>query len=211
MTETGALMAMSAPLRGEVAAGYIGEAMPDTDIAAFTASGERLPPGETGELRLRHRHVMIEYYRDPEASELSLRDGWVCSGDRGRVDAGGGVFFDGRIKNVIKRSGENISAEEVETALLTLPYIRECLVFGVPDAIRSEEVAACLYINVGHEFDAGGLLAALGRTLSRYKLPRFLVNNSEPLPRLGNGKLDRRNIIAAFDRTRAWDREAGRH
>jgi crotonobetaine/carnitine-CoA ligase len=208
MTETGALMTMSGALRGDVTPGYIGEAMPDTEVACFDTSNRRLPAGETGELRLLHRHVMIGYYRDPAATDLVMHDGWIGSGDLGRIDAQGHAFFDGRAKNVIKRSGETISAEEVESVLLALDPVRECLVFGTPDAMRSEEVVACLYLDPDRAFQPEALLAAAAERLSKFKLPRFLVSNSTPLPKLDNGKFDRRSILSSFDRSRAWDRDA---
>jgi carnitine-CoA ligase len=208
MTETGAVMTMSGPLRTGAPAGYVGEAMPDAEAACFAGSGVRLAPGEAGELRLTHRHVMLEYYQDVDATQAIMHDGWIGSGDLGRVDATGRAFFDGRAKNVIKRSGENISAEEVEAVLLSLPSVRECLVFGTPDAMRSEEVVASVYLDPSSPFDPVALLAAAAKRLSKFKLPRFLVNNPAPLPKLDNGKLNRRLILAVFDRSDAWDRDA---
>jgi carnitine-CoA ligase len=208
MTETGAVMTMSGPLRTGAPAGYVGEAMPDAQAACFSSFGVRLAPGEAGELRLTHRHIMLEYYQDVDATRAIMHDGWIGSGDLGRVDAAGRAFFDGRAKNVIKRSGENISAEEVEAVLLSLPSVRECLVFGTPDAMRSEEVVASLYLDPDTTFNPVSLLAAAAERLSKFKLPRFLVNNPAPLPKLDNGKLNRRLILAAFDRSGAWDRDA---
>ena len=81
--------------------------------------------GAEGEICLRHEHQMIGYLDDPVATERTLIDGWVHSGDLGTVDARGHLRFLGRIKNMIKRSGENISPEEIETVLVTHADVRE--------------------------------------------------------------------------------------
>src|SRR5439155_18251265 len=110
-----------------------------------------LRAGATGEICLRHPHVMLGYLKSPDATAATLVDGWVRSGDLGYLDERGQLFFAGRLKNVIKRSGENISAEEVEAALDAHPGVAEALVFAVPDALRTEEVAAVVVANPGAE------------------------------------------------------------
>ena len=112
-----------------------------------------LPPGAVGEIRLRHRHVMTGYLKNPEATAATLVDGWIRSGDLGFLDEAGALHFAGRLKNVIKRSGENISAEEVEAALEAHPDVAEALVVGVPDRLRTEEVGAVVVARAGAALD----------------------------------------------------------
>jgi acyl-CoA synthetase (AMP-forming)/AMP-acid ligase II len=205
MTETGALCSGSEPgYRGQWE-GYVGTPMAGVEIGVFDESFTRLGPGDIGEIALRHDQVMLGYLDDPEATATTLVDGWIRSGDYGEVDEEGRLFFRGRLKNMIKRSGENISPEEVENVLIEHPDVVECLVFGVPDAIRTEEVAAVV-VTRGAVAPEDVLEFAATR-LTRLKLPRYLVVDSEPLARLGNGKIDRPGIKRGFHVQSAWDRQ----
>jgi crotonobetaine/carnitine-CoA ligase len=203
MTETGAMCTGSEPGLRPPGPGFVGRPMTVVRVEVRDESGRALEPGRSGEICLHHPHAMLGYLKDPEATERTLIDGWVRSGDLGMLDERGQLFFQGRIKNMIKRSGENISAEEIEDAFTGLPSVSECVAFGVPDAIRQEEVA--LVAAVRGPVDAAELIAAAGRRLARWKLPRYVVTLDRPLPRLGNGKLDRRALRRSFDPARAYD------
>ena len=206
MTETGALCSGSEPgYRGQWE-GYVGTPMAGVEIGVFDEDLRRLGPEEVGEIALRHDQVMLGYLDDPEATAATLVDGWVRSGDYGEVDAEGRLFFRGRLKNMIKRSGENVSPEEVENVLVEHPDVVECLVFGVPDPIRTEEVAAVVVTRTDVAPEA--VLEFAGERLSRLKLPRYVVVDREPLARLGNGKIDRPGIKRGFDAAGAWDRQS---
>lgn len=206
MTETGAQSTGSRPgYRGQWE-GYVGTPMRGVEIGVFDESFRRLGPGEVGEIALRHDQVMLGYLDDPDATSATVVDGWVRSGDYGEVDADGRLFFRGRLKNMIKRSGENISPEEVENVLCDHPDVVECLIFGVPDPIRTEEVAAVVVTRADVSPEA--VFDFAGERLSRLKLPRYLVTTREPLARLGNGKIDRPAIKSGFDAEAAWDCQA---
>ncbi len=164
MTETGAVSAGSEPgYAGEGPEGYVGPPWPLAELAAFDDEGRRLPSGALGEIRLRHPDVMLGYLDDPESTAATLVDGWVRTGDRGIVDERGHLVFLGRFKHVIKRSGENIGAEEVEIVLDGLRGVAESLVFGVPDPIRTEEVMAVVTLEPGAELTPGGRRRRGGR------------------------------------------------
>jgi crotonobetaine/carnitine-CoA ligase len=182
--------------------------MKDVEVAVLDERLRALGPGQTGEIALRHRHVMLGYLKDPEATSQTLVDGWVRSGDLGVLDGDGRLFFVGRLKNVIKRSGENISAEEVEATLAEHPDVAESTVFAVPDPIRTEEVYAVVVRRHGTVADPVALRAFCGETLVRWKLPRYIVVRDEPLPRLPSGKLDRVALRASLDGAAAWDAQA---
>lgn len=209
MTETGATSVGTEPgYRAERGEGYVGTPMLGVEVAIMDDRGVRLPPDTDGEICLRHRHVMLEYLDDPEATARTLIGGWVHSGDRGFVDADGGLFYRGRFKNMIKRSGENISPEEVEAVLDQHPDVAETLVVGVADALRTEEVAAVVVAKSGVDLDPAGLVDHAAAALSRWKLPRYVLITERPLPRLGNGKLDRSTVAATLDVAACWDRSA---
>jgi crotonobetaine/carnitine-CoA ligase len=206
MTETGALSVGSEPgYRGEHGENYVGTPMKGVDVAILDERLGHLGPGQAGEIALRHRHVMLGYLDDPVATEQTLADGWVRSGDLGMIDGEGRLFFVGRLKNVIKRSGENISAEEVELALAAHPDVAECTVFGVADPLRTEEVYAVVVPRAGAAADPAVLRSHCGETLVRWKLPRYIAVRDAPLPRLANGKLDRVALHASLDQVEAWD------
>ncbi|MBN9623903.1 MAG: AMP-binding protein, partial [Actinobacteria bacterium] len=209
MTETGAQCVGSEPgYDGGLGDNYVGTPMERVEVAIFDDRMRALQAGETGEIALRHRHVMLGYSKDPDATAQTLVDGWVRSGDNGVLDDAGRLFFVGRIKNVIKRSGENVSAEEVEEAIEAQAGVVESTVFGVPDRLRTEEVFAVVVVSAGHTLDPAELRAACAENLVRWKLPRYLVLTDAPLPRLANGKLDRVALRRSLDLEAAWDAEA---
>jgi acyl-CoA synthetase (AMP-forming)/AMP-acid ligase II len=209
MTETGAGSTGTLPgYRGERGDGYVGPGMDRVELAILDAAGARVPTGEPGEICVRTGKMMRGYLDDPEATAASLIDGWVHSGDIGTLDAEGHLTYGGRIKNMIKRSGENISPEEIEATLAAHDAVAECLVIGVPDPIRTEEVAAIVVVRAGASTDGPELAGFAGERLARWKLPRYVLVREQPLPRLGGGKIDRRRAIAELELAAAWDRQA---
>ncbi len=208
MSETLICVGSDPGYRGELGPGYVGRPFAGGEVGIFDESFQRVGPREYGELCLRHPQVMIGYLKDPEATASTLVDGWVRSGDRGFMDPTGRAYFAGRYKAMIKRSGENVSAEEVEAALLEHPDAAECAVVAVPDRIRAEEVGAVVVRRAGTEADPARLREACGERLVRWKLPRYILVRDEPLPRLGNGKIDRVGVAALIDPEACWDVEA---
>lgn len=208
MTETGATSTGSPPGDPLVASnGYVGAPMHGVEIAVTDWSGNPLPPNVEGEIRLRHEHVMLGYLDDRTATESTLRNGWIRSGDRGEISPDGGLFYRGRLKNMIKRSGENIAPEQVEAALGRVPGVGECLVFGVPDPIRTEEVAAIVVVD-DRIADEQMLTEAVAEELAIWKVPRFVLLRHATLPRLPNGKLNRREAIGQVPVEQFWDRSS---
>jgi crotonobetaine/carnitine-CoA ligase len=208
MSETLACAGSDPGYRGALGPGYVGRPFVGGEVAIFDEHFTRLAPFEHGELCMRHPQTMLGYLKDPEATARTVVDGWVRSGDRGFMDHTGRFYFAGRYKAMIKRSGENISAEEVEAVLAEHPDVAECSVVAVPDRLRTEEVGAVIVRRAGTAADPVALREAAGSRLVRWKLPRYVVVLDEPLPRLGNGKIDRMGIAALIDPATAWDAEA---
>jgi acyl-CoA synthetase (AMP-forming)/AMP-acid ligase II len=133
-TETGAqgagLLRRDNDGRGD---GFVGPPLGDEELDIREAGDAR---EGVGEIRLRHPHVMLEYLGDPEATGVTLRDGWVHTGDFGSLDPDGSLRFRGRLSSMVKRSGENISPEEIESVLVEHPQVVEVVAFGVPDRCR---------------------------------------------------------------------------
>lgn len=171
-------------------------------------------PGEPGELRVRaagpdHRRGFFSgYLKNPEATAEIWQDGWLNTGDVVREGADGSLYFVDRRKNVIRRSGENISALEVEAALVSHPAISQVVVTAVPDELRGDEVAAAVVVNAAAA-DAATLAMDVVRhcleQLAYYKAPGYvLFCDSLPVtasnkPRRGEIKTLVRERVAAGD------------
>ena len=211
MTEVSGMGTMSEPGAGPVPEKCIGTAMPaEAEAKVVTAEGREAAPGERGELWYRHPHVMSEYFRNPEATAANLVDGWVRTGDLCAADERGAIYFHGRIKNVIKRAGENVSGEEVEATLVAHPEVAECVVLGVSDPIYTEEVYAAVSLRPGSAVTAPELDAHCRERLAAWKAPRYIALAEGELPKLANGKPDRLTIRAAADPASCWDRAASK-
>lgn len=207
MTETSGICTATRPgsaLRHRP--GLVGTPMRNVTITIRDSEGAVLPAGTTGEIWLHHPHNMLGYYDDAVATHSTLTDGWVRSGDLGMLDEGGDLYFRGRIKHLIKRSGENISGEEVEEVLRSHPDVLECVVIGVPDTIRTEEVYIMVVTSNENLAESALYEWCLSR-ISSWKAPRYIDLRMAPLPRLPNEKFDRRAVADAADVANCWDRE----
>jgi crotonobetaine/carnitine-CoA ligase len=134
--------------------------------------------GEVGEIALAGDGMMDGYDGDPQATARVMRDGWFHTGDLGRMDAAGRVYHAGRLKDMIRRSGENVAAREVEEVLLTHPSVKLVAVTAVPDEIRGEEVKA-YYVS---SLSPAELAAYCRERLASFKVPRYWQPASD-LPR----------------------------
>lgn len=212
MTETSAMGCMSetAEVPGD---GFIGRPLPSDARVEIRAADGLTPagPGMTGELWFRHPHVMLRYEKDLEQTRLVLVNGWIRTGDLGHRDAAGRFYFDGRVKNVIKRSGENVSAEEVERVLAAHRDVVESVVVGVHDPIRLEEVYGWVVERPGAGLDPEELFRWCETNgMSRWKIPRYLRIVRSPLVRIESGKIDRRHITQMSHVDQAHDFGAAR-
>ena len=155
-------------------------------------SGDLCPAGEAGEICLRG-HVTPGYYKDPLRNQESIdAEGWFHTGDLGIVDEGGFLQFKGRIKELIKTGGINVSPADVEEVLHAHPHVQQAVVVGLADAQREEIVAAMIVAKPGIEIDVEALLTHCRHTAATYKVPRFVVvTNVEDIPLTDTGKVHR--------------------
>jgi fatty-acyl-CoA synthase len=139
------------------------------------ATAERLAPGEVGEIVVRGTAAFSGYWNDPDQTAAALTaDRWFRSGDLGFVDADGRVSYRGRLKEMIKVGGENVSAMEVEVVLARHPDVAVVAVVGVPDEQYTEVPAAFVELHPGSAATAEDLLAHCRAALARFKVPRHL-------------------------------------
>ncbi|HTD03603.1 AMP-binding protein [Undibacterium sp.] len=151
-------------------------------------------PGEVGEIVLRSAGVFKGYWNKPEATAQTLRDGWVYTGDMGKLDADGYLTFIGRFKEMIKVSGYSVFPEEVESILIKHPAIAQAAVIGTPDADKGEVVKAFVVLKAGQGAEstkAAEIIAWSRENMASYKAPRE-VRFIEALPATGAGKVLRR-------------------
>jgi long-chain acyl-CoA synthetase len=172
--------------------GAHGIAIPGNEIRILDPqTGQPVPTGEQGEIVLRSPGVFKGYWKKPEATAKTLRDGWVHTGDMGRMDADGYLTFTGRFKEMIKVSGYAVFPEEVETILIKHPAVAQAAVIGVPDATKGEIIRAFIVRKPGQLVTADELIAWSRENMSTYKAPRE-VRFIDALPATGAGKVLRR-------------------
>jgi crotonobetaine/carnitine-CoA ligase len=176
---------------------------PETDQA--------LAADEVGEIVVRPRvpgAFMQGYHGMPDKTVEAWRNLWFHTGDAGRIDASRRLHFVDRIKDRIRRRGENISAFEVEQALLALDGVAECAVIGlrVGDAGAEQEVMACLVRAAGSTLSEAQVLQHCLAHVPRFAVPRF-IEFVETLPRTASGKVRKQELRERGLGTRTWDRE----
>lgn len=170
-----------------------GRVVPGLDLRIVDEEGRPLEEGEEGEIAVRGPTVMLGYWRRPELTRRALRDGWMHTGDLGRLDAEGFLYVLGRKKDMIVTGGENVYALEVENCLLRHPCVEEAAVVGVPDELWGERVHAVVVPAPGRRIDFGEIAAFLRRHIAGYKVPKSFELRSE-LPRTGAGKVDKESL-----------------
>jgi carnitine-CoA ligase len=212
LTETGAIVSMPAGYADEMTgSGSIGLPCPGAEVRVVTPDGDDTGDDEIGEIVVRAPGLMRGYLNRPEATAETFRGGWLHTGDLGRRDSRGFLYFQGRIKDIIRRLGENVAAAEVENVLRSHPKVLEAAVVPVPDELRGEEVKVHVLLTDSEtqvSCPPDELIAFCAERLARYKVPRFVEYRAAdfdrtPSMRVKKEQLDR----SAGDRARVWDRE----
>jgi acyl-CoA synthetase (AMP-forming)/AMP-acid ligase II len=175
-----------------------GRIVPSYELRIVGDDGNDVGPGKTGQILVRAPCTMMGYYGDPVATEETLRDGWLATGDIAKIDANGIVFLVDRKKSMVISGGENIYCAEVERVLVEHPAVVEAIAFGEADARLGERLVAVLVLRSGTHADEVAIKAYARDRLAAYKVPRDVHFTSDPLPRTVTGKVARGNFLAAF-------------
>ena len=202
MTENGLCLYVPVDRPDLAAAGSVGIPTPWRELRIVDESGNDVTQGEVGELWTAGPGHLRGYYRKTLANRDSFRGRWFRSGDLMRRDASGGYYLVGRIKDMIKRSGENVSAAEVEDCLCTLPGIVMAAVVAVPDAQRGEEVKAYVQLRSGltsEEITPREILAHCAKHLANFKIPRYLAYTQALPLTAGNDKVSKPQLTAGIE------------
>jgi acyl-CoA synthetase (AMP-forming)/AMP-acid ligase II len=182
---------------GEFAAapGSAGGAMGALRIRVFDPDGRALPVGEVGEIALQGPATMDGYLHRPEETAAALRDGWMRTGDLGRIDEDGNLHYAGRLKEMVKTGGFSVDPVEVERALIGIDGVEEAAVIGVPDAHWGEMLVA--YVVSTADFKEGELIAACRARVAGFKVPKR-VFPIQALPVNATGKVERGRLRERF-------------
>ncbi|HEX5805341.1 MAG TPA: AMP-binding protein [Macromonas sp.] len=169
----------------------VGTPLPLSQARIVLADGRTAAMGEVGEICVKTRCAMMEYFRMPEKTQETLdAEGWVHTGDLGVLREDGYLQIAGRLKDMIIRGGENIYPREIEDLLAEHPAVLQSAVFGVPDEKWGEQVAAAVVLKPGQHCDSDTLIAFLDGRIARHKVPKswhFVTS----LPITATGKIQK--------------------
>jgi long-chain acyl-CoA synthetase len=170
-----------------------GRTLPSCHIRIVDDGFQDLAVGEVGEVILRSPGLMTGYYRNPRATDEAISDGWMRSGDLGRVDADGLLYIVGRKKDMIVRGGANIYPVDIEEVLYSHDAVGECAVVGVPDPLFGEIVKAFVVLRDGRTLHASDLVEYCRARIAEYKVPSQ-IEIAKSLPKGATGKILRRQL-----------------
>jgi acyl-CoA synthetase (AMP-forming)/AMP-acid ligase II len=175
--------------------GSFGHAVPGLEHKIVDPeTGVPLAPGESGEICVRGYSLMQALHK-VEREETFDRDGYYPTGDLGRFDADGVLFFQARKGDLIKTAGANVSPREVEVLIEAMPEVQAAFVVGLPDPVRGQEVAAAVVLDSGRTLEESELRERLRKDLAAYKVPRHVVFAAKAeLPFTDTGKIDKRRL-----------------
>jgi crotonobetaine/carnitine-CoA ligase len=189
--------------------GSCGQARAGVELRLVDENDCEVAVGSIGELIVRSDApwtLNSGYFKNPEATSAAWRNGWFHTGDAFRKDAEGTFYFVDRMKDAIRRRGENISSFEVEAEIAAHPAIAEVAVIPVPSEIAEEEVMCVVALIPGHSFDPKDLLKFLEPRLAHFMLPRY-VRIVDALPKTPTQKIQKHLLRADGITADTWDRE----
>jgi long-chain acyl-CoA synthetase len=173
------------------------------DIEIRDEDGTPVPTGTRGQIWMKGPNVIRCYWNKPEDTAETIVDGWLASGDLGRIDAEGFLYIEDRAKDMVLRAGENVYCAEVESAIYEHGDVYEAAVFGVPHERLGEEVACVILRQPGTGLDADELKDFLAESLAPFKIPSRIAFVDEQLPRNASGKILKRALRDAYFATPA--------
>jgi long-chain acyl-CoA synthetase len=168
-----------------------GRAVAAAEVGIMDDADRLLPAGEMGEVVVRGPIVMQGYWRQPELTQRTLRDGWLHSGDVGYLDEDGYLFIVDRKKDMVVSGGENVYSIEVEDAIHRHPAVAQCAVIGIPHETWGEAVHAVVVLRPGHSLDATAVIEQCRLHIAGFKCPRSVELRADPLPLSGVNKVNK--------------------
>ena len=185
----------------ETKPGSVGKPVEGVQVRIVDEDGNEFPLGEVGEIAVHGPNVMKGYFEDQEATDLTLRDGWLYTGDMGYLDEDGYLFIVDRTKEIIIRGGFNIYPREVENVLYAHPAVFEAGVIGIPDEMLGEEVKAFVALQEGQTTTEEELIQHCEANLAQFKCPK-IIEFLPALPKNMIGKVVRKELREIEERRR---------
>jgi crotonobetaine/carnitine-CoA ligase len=189
-----------------------GRVAPGFEIQICDETGAAVTPGEVGEILIRSTEpfaMMIGYDNDPAATAEAWREGWFHSGDAGKLDLDGDLFFQGRLKDSIRIRGENVSAFEVEQAISEVDGVLEVAAIAVPSELGGDDLKIVVVKRVGSAIGPENLIDHSRRVLPRYSVPRY-VEFSDALPKTPTNKVQKHLLRKDPFTPNTWDRDSAK-
>ena len=171
-----------------------GKAICCVEIKIVDEDGNSLPSGEIGEIAVSGPNAMTGYWNKPEETAVSMRNGWIHTGDAGYMDDEGFVFLVDRVKDMIVSGGENVYSAEVENAVMNHPAVDQVVVVGIPSDEWGEQVHAEVILKEGQSATPEDIINKTKEFIANYKCPRSVAFRTEPFPLSGAGKLLKRDV-----------------
>lgn len=193
LTEGGPFVTIARPDDTREHPNCIGTPLPGVSVAILDECDAELPNGEVGEICVRSAAVMSEYLDMPEATAEAFRNGWLHTGDLGRIDEAGFLHMVGRRKDMVRTGAENVYASEVEQLLITHPDIEEVAVIGLPDADYGEMVVAAVIGTPGSDPQEAEIIKWTRTRIAGFKTPKRVVVMNE-FPRTVTGKVAKSDL-----------------
>lgn len=187
----------------------IGRTVPVMQMKIGDADGNELARGEIGEFFVAGPTLIRGYWNKPEATAEAIVEGWLRTGDIGRMDEEGFVYIEDRAKDMVIRAGENIYSVEVESVIYEHPAVHEAAVFGVPHQRLGEEVAVAIYPRQGKKLAADDIVRHASGRLASFKIPTIIEIVTEKLPRNAAGKILKRDLRDRIVQSRETNEKAG--
>jgi len=175
-----------------------GQAITCVEIKIVDENGSRLANGEIGEIAVKGPNAMKGYWNKPEETAVSLRNGWVHTGDAGYMDGDGFLFLVDRVKDMIVSGGENVYSAEVENAVMNHPAVDQVVVIGIPSDQWGEQVHAEVILKDGLNASEEEIIAKTKEYIANYKCPRSISFRTDPFPLSGAGKLLKRDVRKVY-------------
>lgn len=181
-----------------------GRAAPHCEVRIVGPDSSELPQGEVGEVIVKGDNVMLGYWELPEETAASVRDGWMHTGDAGRMDQQGYIYIVDRIKDMVITGGENVYSAEVENTLALHPAVAACAVIGLPDPQWGERVHAVVVTHPQSDCTSDDLQQHCRKHIANYKVPRS-IEFVDQLPLSGAGKVLKRVLRQKHSKDHAAD------
>jgi len=180
------------PVDGTGKLGSAGKALPGYEVGIVDDNGRKIPPNQSGEVIVRGP-IMNGYYNNSRATAETIRDGWLYTGDIGRVDKDGKLFILGRKKEMIIAKGQNIYPSDIEDVLYTHPKVAEAAVVGIPDELRGEVIRAIISLKAGEVATEQEIKRFCLERIANYKVPKQVIF-LDSLPKTATGEIRKEDL-----------------